>query len=117
MLGGPPISWDSLTGCIYLGDGHAVVHATGPPPIVKAKVRRVLGLSAEAAMGGPGMRVPMQIKAMNGMARRLCAASPNPEVQRAPTTDADGEEFATHAKDAAGHAGSASSHLQSARQS
>ena len=46
MMEGPPLRWDTLQEVNFWGDGRAIVHATGSPPVIRGSIKRALGFSA-----------------------------------------------------------------------
>jgi len=92
------MGWAEMEEVIYIGDNHAVVHATAPPPPIVGGFKERLGAAALASPKADIITKTFFIKAINGRAKHMCKDSHDPGVQAIGTTDAEGEEWADHAQ-------------------
>ena len=88
--------WKTVEDCIYLGDNHAIVHATDAPPYHGVALKRSVPAHEARALGGHEQTVVCHIKATNSRAKLMCKQSASPHVQTLDTTNADGDDWAEH---------------------
>jgi hypothetical protein len=90
------LGWGEVLECIYIGDNHAVVHASAAPPCKQFATNRPLSRSASIHLNMGTQRIVSYFKAMNSRARLMCEQSHIEEVRDLETANPDGDEWAEH---------------------